>query len=1200
MKSRGGDKENFVRRNLKKKHFSYKKNARKRSSDGSDQSSKYRRFTRGGMSNFAANDDGADDVVVPSARGSAGHGLDNMSLSLKSFYSSSEPGKKSTSNSRAPSKMSSFLFNAFWSKSADQDTLTLLEQLAPLCPGHSMPAKLLTVKKTGGNKGRRFYACCFPADQRCNFFLWAEDNPDLLSALNFGHNLSSMAVDFCTSLYDYKLSQLSKESLVREVMRFKIRREVNSLGGGKLKTSGSIHDLCAQLRQEAAFWIEQSHTLYSHLHLFEVTAAPSNIKANVMEGKKEEIKEVEDGMVYLSDSDEEVESAEEGAGDETEEQHQQEEDDASRMSGEGSEGDESDQDCGEDEESMVVLEDSDDDLDVAAASVLAKKSHGSSTASSDRTSVDSLAQWFYGYKRIKPAQNVVMERVISGHSTLAVLPTGYGKSLCYILPSAVLSGVTIVISPLISLIRDQAFKLPCDIGYANFSGAMGSAQCKQLVDTVLGGVVKVIFVSPERFCSKSFAQFMHRLQCKYHAVHNSSVVSLLCIDEAHCITQWSHLFRASYLHIPHVVRNIKPRTILALTATASLKVQKDICVGLGIDEETGVVEDLGVRENIDVQFHQEEDDHGRKELLYASLIEDFGVVNQNSRAKKVEKNALHCNSIVYVHRRRDCDDMKEHLAVLHQLKNVQIYHAGMQVSDKEKVQKNYQHCQEYKCVIATIAFGMGVDKSDIHQVIHANLPRSLEGYLQEIGRAGRDAQSSARAIAFYNRHDAMAHAQLVFKSQVSFVQIARLLAMILPPSQFPANSIPSKSLAIVIGDASKKLDVSSALVETVCCMLQSQNVLVIENFNEFENVQIKFKVHGQALSQLLQTNKKVIGTNEEKVLCVIAHQFVGSQKNVKQNHMTNAYTTPKTFTVTRSGLSQLSGVPRDDINYCMYKLQQQSFLEYTLNSSAVVYSLCVGGSGSETSYDLWIAGIAKQVTSELHDILIKSYSSAVSMYKLAVTIEKCKTVAQQPVSTSDVQKFIYYLLLSDNKQGNETSKKLLAKLKIHEDTWQLLMDTYTACLSPFPNKVSVQELRDAVRQLCKDCDILKLCKHVSTSDSAELTNCLIGSTKKELLSQYIALVLAGLPTELLHAYPMKQHKYSGTSHVGYNSSAGYYGDSDYDEPAPATAPDEDSVKICIEFNPFLKACFGKYKFSMSYPDLYVSVLNIMNEMYSVL
>lgn len=349
------------------------------------------------------------------------------------------------------------------------------------------------------------------------------------------------------------------------------------------------------------------------------------------------------------------------------------------------------------------------------------------------SAVDKVVRWFFGFAAIRPAQRTVIERILKGQSTLAVLPTGYGKSLCYMAPACALPGITLVISPLVSLIKDQAFKLPPDLVHITLSGSMGSAAYRKLVDAALRGLVKVIFVSPERFCSRAFLQFIDRLQARYGqqqrstSTSTSSAVSLLCIDEAHCLSQWAHLFRASYLLLPRLLPHIAPTAVLALTATASAAVQRDICSALGIDEGGGRVTDRSVRSNISLSC--ERMDHDQHDC-------DDGRGIGQSRREQVRRcltngapeGVLQGNSIVYVPRRRDCADLLEHLSTVHSIGGVQAYHAGMQSQDRDAVLQSFQQAKPkgFQCIIATVAFGMGVDKGDVHTVLHCALPRSIE------------------------------------------------------------------------------------------------------------------------------------------------------------------------------------------------------------------------------------------------------------------------------------------------------------------------------------------------------------------------------------------------------------------------------------------------------------------------------------------
>ena len=311
----------------------------------------------------------------------------------------------------------------------------------------------------------------------------------------------------------------------------------------------------------------------------------------------------------------------------------------------------------------------------------------------------------FGFEELRSGQEEVVDILMSGRPALAIFPTGGGKSLCYQLPALMLEGTALVVSPLLALMKDQVDGLVSkDVAAARLDSTLTTDEYREVVGRLLRGELKLLYVSPEKLGNAEFRKLLKGVK-----------LSLIAVDEAHCISEWGHNFRPDYLKLGKISKQLKVPRILALTATATPKVEADIRKRFGIRKDDAVKLSFH-RENLDLRITPCTPDE-RKALL----LERLG---------KWEKPA-----VVYVTRQETAEEVATFLA-----KNgfaARAYHAGLRSDLRREIQEQFMD-GEVEIVVATIAFGMGVDKADIRTVIHYNLPKSLEGYTQEIGRAGRD------------------------------------------------------------------------------------------------------------------------------------------------------------------------------------------------------------------------------------------------------------------------------------------------------------------------------------------------------------------------------------------------------------------------------------------------------------------------------
>jgi ATP-dependent DNA helicase RecQ len=329
----------------------------------------------------------------------------------------------------------------------------------------------------------------------------------------------------------------------------------------------------------------------------------------------------------------------------------------------------------------------------------------------------------FGFEKFHPGQEDVISRVMAGKDTLAILATGAGKSLCYQLPALLLEGTTVVVSPLIALMKDQLDMLR-DRGVHEvvaLNSTLSEDQEAAAIARVARGEIKIVFVTPEKLEDDSFVTILK-------GIH----VPLFVVDEAHCISQWGHDFRPAYLGLGHIIAELRHPTVLALTATATPAVRDDILTQLGIPGTKTIVKGFD-RPNLRYEVLRAESESAKLRLL-----------------RDLFKNGLDGTGIIYTATIKNALDVQKYLVENLQLPCA-VYHSKLQKHDRVAVHNLFQ-AEEIRAVVATNAFGLGIDKANIRFVVHYDLPGSVEAYTQEAGRAGRDGKPS-RCILLYRMSD---------------------------------------------------------------------------------------------------------------------------------------------------------------------------------------------------------------------------------------------------------------------------------------------------------------------------------------------------------------------------------------------------------------------------------------------------------------
>ena len=355
---------------------------------------------------------------------------------------------------------------------------------------------------------------------------------------------------------------------------------------------------------------------------------------------------------------------------------------------------------------------------------------------------DKLKEYF-GFSSFKGNQEAVIRNVLEGNDTFVLMPTGGGKSLCYQLPALIMDGVAIVISPLIALMKNQVDAMrtfSADSGIAHFlNSSLNKTAVAQVRADVLSGKTKLLYFAPESLTKEDNVAFLHKIKVSFYA-----------IDEAHCISEWGHDFRPEYRRIRPIINEIGPAPLIALTATATPKVQLDIQKNLGMSDAS-VFKSSFNRPN-----------------LYYEIRPKHNVDRDIIRFIKQNEGK---SGIIYCLSRKKVEELTE-LLLANGIK-AKAYHAGMDASTRAANQDDFL-MERVDVIVATIAFGMGIDKPDVRYVIHYDIPKSLEGYYQETGRAGRDG-GEGYCLTFYSYKDIQKLEKFMQGKPVAEQEIGKLL-----------------------------------------------------------------------------------------------------------------------------------------------------------------------------------------------------------------------------------------------------------------------------------------------------------------------------------------------------------------------------------------------------------------------------------------
>jgi ATP-dependent DNA helicase RecQ len=487
-----------------------------------------------------------------------------------------------------------------------------------------------------------------------------------------------------------------------------------------------------------------------------------------------------------------------------------------------------------------------------------------------------LLKIHFNYGSFRPGQEQAIDAILNGQNVLAVLPTGGGKSMIFQLPSLVLEGITLVVSPLIALMKDQVDSLlKVGIPATFINSSISLSETSKRLEEVSKGAYRLVYIAPERFYNQAFLNELKKIK-----------VSLFAIDEAHCISQWGHDFRPSYLRLKDAIKNCGQPTVVALTATATPEVRQDIARQLNFKDYKSVISGFS-RPNLQLG------------AVLANNEKKFDYILEAVRSQENE------SGIIYAGTRSKVDEIVEFLSD-YDIKAVS-YHAGMDNDSREWVQERFMS-GEAKIVVATNAFGLGINKKDIRFVIHHDLPGTIEAYYQEAGRAGRDGKDSF-CLLFYSPSDRYLQEFFIAGDNPSPNLIKEVYRFLLDEYEF--NQDPSGSVLITYGELAKRLSESAPemAIGTAIKILEKEGYVSRPN-ERTTNSFIKLKTDWEHLLSSISPRAKVQLMVAEKIQQRFAKEMIAGWQFIAEE------------------VAIVLQIKKDVLNRAIKKLAEQDLLEF--------------------------------------------------------------------------------------------------------------------------------------------------------------------------------------------------------------------------------------------------------------------------------
>ncbi|KMQ61296.1 ATP-dependent DNA helicase RecQ [Chryseobacterium sp. FH2] len=459
---------------------------------------------------------------------------------------------------------------------------------------------------------------------------------------------------------------------------------------------------------------------------------------------------------------------------------------------------------------------------------------------------------FWGYDNFRDSQEEIIDSIIYGKDTLALLPTGAGKSLCYQLPALLKEGVCLVISPLLALMKDQVNQLKFHQIEAEYlSSELDDYDAEVIYSRCKEGLTKLLYVSPERLTNTQFLQNIEEIQ-----------LSFIAVDEAHCISEWGQDFRPSYQNIKQFRKNNPEIACLALTATATTKVLEEIKTKLELKSPT-VFQKSFKRGNIKIFTEEVSDKYQRV----------FDILKYTTKS-----------GIIYVRTRKDAEQLTEFLHQKH-LKNVDFFHAGLTTKEKNTRQNAWNNSNQ-NVLISTNAFGMGIDKDNVRFVIHFSPSPSIENYYQEIGRTGRDGKKSF-AFLLWNKQEILNFDQILKNQIPNKTEFLKIITYLYSIFQVAEYELPEKVFQLNMAGIQNFTKYSKAKINNVLTFLHNQEIIYFNDNKTLSSLELLMK--SDEIDQLPQKDAYFIELLLRSISGIATHKVMFSEQQLSKKIEVSAH-----------------------------------------------------------------------------------------------------------------------------------------------------------------------------------------------------------------------------------------------------------------------------------------------------------------------